>query len=62
MDNEFKCNDFPQWDGSAKGQPSYRVVDKGGNEFTARRTLFNDSGWQEVGTNKQLFPTGWKDL
>jgi len=58
--SEYKTNNFPIWDGEASGQPSYSVIDRNGNEFTAKRTLFNNSGWLEVGTNKEVFPTGWK--
>lgn len=41
------------------GQRTVRVRDDSGREFTARRAYFNNSGWLEVGTNRELWPVSF---
>lgn len=41
------------------GQRSMRVRDARDVECTARRALFNNSGWLEVGTNKEFWPVSF---
>ena len=43
------------------GQRQLRLRDgKTGEEAIGRRTLWNNSGWAETGTNRELWPTHWK--
>jgi hypothetical protein len=53
---------FPKWDGGAKGQKHYQIIDRSNQICIAKRTLFNNSGWCEVYTNKEVLPTGWKAI
>ena len=41
------------------GQRTVRVRDEQDREFTARRAYFNNSGWLEAGTNKELWPVSF---
>lgn len=52
----------PAWDGELHGQRLVSLRDQGGREATGKRTLFNNSGWIEAGTNQELWPVEWKPL
>lgn len=44
------------------GQSVVKVKDRNGREFNAKRGYFNNSGWHESGTNREVWPTHWKPL
>ena len=41
------------------GQRPVHLRDRDGRETTGRRALFNNSGWREENTNRELWPTHW---
>lgn len=47
---------------SPGGQRPVLVRDKHDKVYRARRGYFNNSGWVEMGSNRELWPTQWKPL
>ena len=44
------------WD-RAGGRLTFRVKDRDGREWDAHRAVFNNSGWHEIGSNREIWPT-----
>jgi hypothetical protein len=50
-------NDFGQC-----GRPRVlRLRDRNGREWLGRRAVWNETGWAEVRTNRDIDPTHWAD-
>ena len=39
----------------------WRMLDASGSVFEARQAYFNNSGWVETGTNREVWPVYWFD-
>lgn len=64
-DNALPCRDTTVWRPITEcpddferpgGQRAWRMRDYDEVEFIGRRTLWNDTGWAEVGTNREKRP------
>lgn len=61
MTDEWKHIDTAPDDSDRPGgQRCIFVKDRDGNQYLAKRTLWNDTGWCEKGTNQEIKPFIWK--
>jgi hypothetical protein len=60
---EYKRDNFPKQDHqrSSSDPKYYRFIDKDGNEYIGTFSAFNNSGYREQETNREIYPVGWAE-